>query len=269
MTLSRAYRHQVFNESGFVALYPNVGVESELLQGYPLDPFAISATQQFPLGTKLIRGEQIWRYALNGAVALVPGFTCQTAASAGSAHDMDMVTAAAAVGDYEITITPTASTSMTANQYKEGYLYTNDLAGEGQCLKIKSHPAITHSTTGIITCYDPVTLALTSSTLTGVRRNPYSGVVVTPHTTLTGMIVGGCDIPVTAAYFFWLQTGGDIALHTIGTVVLGEGVVGDTTSGSVDGAVGPASGATEAVIGFCRNASVTTDKSLIFLTLDR
>jgi len=263
------YRHQVFNDSGFVLMYPNIGDQGELLQHYPPDPFSISSEQRFPLGTKLIQGERVWRYALNGAVALVPGYTCQTAASAGSEHDMDMVTAAADVGDYDITITPTSSVSMTKDQYKEGYLFTNDLAGEGQCLKIKSHPAITHNETGVITCYDPVTLALTASTLTGVRRNPYSGVVITPDTTLTGMIVGACDIPVTIAYYFWMQTGGDIAIHGIGTLVLGDAVSGITSSGTVDGCVGPVEAYTHPVIGFCRNVGVTTDKSLIFLTLDR
>ena len=262
------FMQAIYNKSGFVMHYPNVGAGSDLLEGVvPPDPFAISATQLYPLGTQLIRGEQVWRYALNGGVALVPGFTCQNAASAGAAHDMDMVTAAADVGDYTVTITPGASTSMTANQYKEGILFTNDLAGEGQSIKIKSHPAITHSTTGILTLYDPVTLALTSATLTGVRKNPYNGVVITPHTTLTGYTVAVVNIPVPINYYFWGIVKGECAIHTIGTVVIGQGVTDDTTTGSVNGAVGPPSAFTERIIGVCVNASVTTDKSLINVNL--
>ena len=258
----------VYNKAGFVIQLPNVGAGVDLLEkSVPPDPFASTAAQQFPLGTTIIRGEQEWRYAYNGGVALVPGYTVQNAASAGAAHDMDMVTAAAAVGDYKITVTPTASTSMTANQYKEGFLFTNDLTGEGQCMKIKSHPAITHSTTGIITLYDPVTLAIDATTLTGVRKNPYDSVVVVPHTTLTGFTVGVCDIPVPINYYFWQCVKGLVAIHTIGTVVIGQGVTDDTTSGSVAGAVGPPSAFTKRIIGVCVNASVTTDKSLIKIDL--
>ena len=265
-TNAKAFRHQVFNDSGFILEYPALG--DDLLQGFPPDPYLTGTQQLFPLGTGLISAERKWRYVYNGAAALVPGFTVQNAASAGTQHDMDMVTAAADVGDFEITITPAASVSMTKNQYKEGYLWTNDLAGEGQCLKIKSHPAITHSTTGVITTYDPVTLALTADTLTGVRYNLYDNVIVVPHTTLTGLTIGVSNVPIPINDWGWIQTGGPCAIHTIGSVIIGQGVVDDTTSGSVAGAVGPPSGYTERIIGYVMNVSVTTDKSLIMLDVD-
>ena len=262
-TNATAFRHQVFNDSGYILEYPVLA--DDILQGYPPDPFLTGTVQLFPLGTGLISAERRWRYVYNGAAALVPGYTVQSAASAGAAHDMDMVTAAAAVGDFEITITPTASTSMTKNQYREGYLWTNDLAGEGQCLKIKSHPAITHSTTGVITTYDPVTLALTSSTLTGIRYNLYDNVIVTPHTTLTGIGIGVSDVPVPINYYGWIQTKGPAAVAGVGTLVIGQGVTDDTTTGSLAGSVGPPSAFTERIVGFVMNVGVDGDKSLINL----
>ena len=259
------YTRKVVNRAGGILVLPNVGDYDGLLTTPDADPFAQSATQKFPLGTKLVEGDRAWRYVLNGGAALVPGFTTQSPAGV-SGHLMDMVTAAAAVGDLTVTVTP-VSASVTKNQYKDGYLFTNDLAGEGQCFKIKSHPAITHTNTGVITLYDPVTLALTSSCLTGLRACPFNGVIITPHTTLTGMILGVSQIPVTLAQYAWIQSRGPVAVHTIGTLVLGEQAVGDTTSGSVAGAVGPAT-AGMAVVGTVMNASVTLDKSLVFLTLD-
>jgi len=258
----------VYYKGGYVLLYPRVTAGVDLLEkDVPPNPYASSVSQEFPLGTRCISAEHEWAYCYNGAAALIPGYCVQSPASAGAAHDMDMVTAAADVGDYTVTITPGASTSMTANQYKEGILFTNDLAGEGQSMRIKSHPAITHSTTGILTLYDPVTLALTSATLTGVRKNPYNGVVITPHTTLTGYTVAVVNIPVPINYYFWGIVKGECAIHTIGTVVIGQGVTDDTTTGSVNGAVGPPSAFTERIIGVCVNASVTTDKSLINVNL--
>jgi len=264
------YNAKTMNRSGYTVMLPNVGEGSDLMSGITPDPYAISSTQLFPLGTKLIQAERVWRYSLNGAAALVPGFTCQSAASAGAEHDVDMVTAAASVGDFEVTITPTSSVSMTANQYKEGYLWFNDETGKGQCMKVKSHPAITHNETGIITLYDPITLAIDSSTQTGIVKNPYSGVVITPDTTLTGMVVGICDIPVTIANYFWLQTGGPCSVNVIGTLVLGGSATGDTSAGTVDGSVGPfATVGTEQNIGSVMKIGATTEKALIFLTLDR
>lgn len=202
---------------------------------------------------------------LNGGVALVPGFTVQSPAAASAGHSMDMVTAAAAVGDTQITVTPITD-NVTANQYKDGYLFTNDLTGEGQCFRIKSNPAITAAATGVITLYDPVTLAIDATTLTGLRINPYRGVIVTPVTTLTGTVVGVSHRPLVAATYGWIQSKGPAAVHTIGTLVLGQNAIAPT--GTTAGSVGPeAAAGVSAVIGTVMNVSVTTDKSLIFLTL--
>jgi len=261
-TNAKAFRHQVFWDSGYILEYPVVG--EELLQGYPPDPFLTGTQQLFPLGTGLISAERRWRYVYNGAAALVPGFTVQSAAKASAGHSMDMVTGAADVGDFEITVTPVTAT-VTKDQYKEGYLWTNDLAGEGQCFKIKSHPAIVHTVAGVITTYDPVTLALTSSTLTGLSYNLYDNVIITPHTTLTGIGIGVSDVPIPINYYGWIQTKGLAAVAGVGTLVIGQGVTDDTTTGSVAGAVGPPSAFTERIVGFVQTVGVDGDKSLINL----
>jgi len=260
------YTRKVVNRSGGVVLLPNVEDFADLLYEVDVDPFAQSSTQQYPLGTLLIEGERAWRYCLNGGVALVPGFTVQSAAIASAGHSMDMVTAAAVVGALTVTVTPVTA-NVTANQYKDGYLFVNDLVGEGQCFKIKSNPAITAAATGVITLYDPVTLALDATTLTGLRVNPFSGVIVTPVTTLTGIVLGASQIPVTAAYYAWIQSAGPAAINGIGTLVLGKNAIAPT--GTTAGCVGPATIAYgEQVVGKVMNVCASTNKSLIYLTID-
>lgn len=234
-----------------------------LLAVNPYD--APTVTQQLPLGTRIVQGEREFRYVKAGGVALVAGFTVQSAPAPSAGHVMDMVTAAAAVGATDITVTPVTN-NITANQYKDGYLFVNDATGEGQCFRVKSNPAITATETGVISLYDPVTLALDATALTGLRLNPYNGVVVTPITTLTGTVVGVSHRAITASYFGWIQTKGPAAVHTIGSLVLGQNAIAPV--GTTAGSVGPeAAAGISAVIGTVMNVSVTTDKSLIFLNL--
>ena len=66
VSYSHKYSMPVMNESGFVIILPNVADSDKLFQNPHPDPYAQSATQLFPLGTKLIRGEQVWRYCYAG-----------------------------------------------------------------------------------------------------------------------------------------------------------------------------------------------------------
>ena len=198
------------------------------------DPFSESSTQLFPLGTKLIYNDREFVYGECGGTAITAGKLVQHVTEV--AHHTDMTaTAAVDAGETAISV-ETNGTDLTLNQYAEGYLFVNDVNGEGQCLKVKSHPAHDHSDdpSVIITCYDDLATALTTSSQLTLMPNPYSAVVVAP-TTHTGACVGATTIDMTASYYGWFQTHGPAALLTSGTLVLTSPCVrSDTTAGAVE-----------------------------------
>jgi len=173
-------------------------------------------------------------YAQAGSVALNVGRLMQQAVKV-SGHEVDMVTAAAAIGATKVTVTP-ISNSVTINQYAEGYLIINDEAGGGYSYKIKSHPAITHANTGIVTLEEgsAIRVALTAATQSGFRKHPADEVLEAPLAE-TGVLVGVTVREVDANDYCWLQTKGTCAVLTNGTVVVGEPVTrGQSAAGSVD-----------------------------------
>ena len=103
------------------------------------DPFSESSTQLFPLGTELKYADRIYKYSGIGSAAVTAGKLLQTKVAVGNHRDISVQTAASA-GDTSVIVT-LGATATTVNQYAEGYLHVNDVAGQGQLLKIKSHSA--------------------------------------------------------------------------------------------------------------------------------
>ena len=199
-----------------------------------VDPFAESSSQLFPLGSKLIYNDRTFRYGLNGGSAITAGKLVQHVTEVAN-HTNMTATAAVAAGETAISV-ETNGTDITADQYAEGYLFVNDVNGEGQCLKVKTHLAHDHSSDPSIsiTCYDDLKTALTTSSQLTLMPNPYSAVVVAPATA-TGACVGATTIDMTADYYGWFQTGGPAALLSSGTLVLtSQCVRSDTTAGAVE-----------------------------------
>jgi len=254
-------------------MYPNIGSEDELLQSYPPNSYAENATQQFPLGTKLIQGERVWRYCKNSSAALTTlGTPLQSAARIHAEADDDIVLGVtASIGDYDISLTSTTNLATsplsTANGFAEGYLYVNDSTGQGQTYKIKSHEAASGTNQFIVTLYDPLTVAVTAAASEfGIVQNSYANVIATAAV-LTSMCVGVNPIAVTASYYFWSQTGGPAAIACNAAVALGTSVVVGTTAAKADPG---AAATTEVLIGYPLTPGVTTDDHfLVFLTLDR
>jgi len=127
-----------------------------------INPFTSGTTSvtdslgnDIPLGSVLYYGDRVFRYGLVGGVALTAGKLVQTIVGTKADHQDLAPTAAVSAGEYEISV-ETAGTDLTLNQYAGGYLYVNDGAGEGQCLKIKSNPVHDHSDdpSVVITCHD-------------------------------------------------------------------------------------------------------------------
>jgi|TARA_R110002020_G_scaffold44936_1_gene128966 hypothetical protein len=196
-----------------------------------VNPFAESATQLFPIGSKLIYGDRTFRYAqMDGAVTA--GKCVQSAAAVANHRDI-AVQAAAAAGDTSVTVT-LGSTAATLNQYANGYLHINDVAGQGQLLGIASNPAADASANVVITLFDAVATALTTSSKADLIVNSYKDVVVAPATE-TGPVIGVTTIDMTDDYYGWIQTNGPASVLTSGTLVLGETAVrSDTTAGAAE-----------------------------------
>ena len=226
-----------------------------------VDPFTSGLTQLFPLGSRLLYGNTVYAYGRLAAVAVTAGKCVTHAASI--AHHFDLTpTAGVAAGETAISV-ETAGTDITLNQYAGGYLYVNDAAGEGQMLRIESNPAHDHSADPsiIITCYDDLATAITTSSRITLIPDPRSAQIVQAATT-TGATLGVTVVDMAASAYGWFAVSGPQAVLTSGTLVVGNHAVPLGASG----AVGPAAGDVIQVIGTVMIVNVTTDYSLINLT---
>jgi hypothetical protein len=229
------------------------------------DPFAETSGQEFPLGTKLVYNDRVFKYTKNGAVAITAGKMMQVT-DAVSGHE-DMVTAAAAAGATSVTVTPT-STDTTLDQYQDGYLWANDLTGEGQLFRVKSNPVIVADATGVIVLYDAVVTALASDTKSSLIASPFNGNLIQDLNDLR-MSTGASPIDVTASYYFWQQVAGPAAILTDGTILVGQHVrQSDGADGAVEALNRDGSVEDEQELGVVILVNATSDYSLIKLTCE-
>lgn len=213
------------------------------------DPYTESATQLWPLGTRMVYGDRQFVYALNGGSGITAGKLVQSAVHQGADHKNMETTAAVSAGSYTISI-ETNGTDLTKDQYAGGYLYVNDGTGQGQLFKIKSHAAHSHSgdPTCVFTLYDPVVTALASGATSEVtiHQNKQYKVVVSAHAQ-TASVVGATVIDLTADYYGWLQVSGPAALLALGSLVVGQHATRSTATTA--GAVQPAGNDVSTIVG--------------------
>ena len=227
------------------------------------NPWAESSTQLFPLGTSLVYGNNVYRYGLLGGTAVTAGKLVQHAAI-DSNHANMTATAAVDAGETAISV-ETGGNDMTLNEYADGYLWVNDVNGEGQTMRVKSNPAHDHSAdpSVVITTYDPLATALTTSSQLSIIHNPMTGLIVAPATE-TGAVMGATVIDMTADYYGWFCVSGPQALLTVGTLVVGNIAV---RSGGSDGGVAPATDNVLTEIGEVMAVSANTEYSLIWMNI--
>ena len=228
-----------------------------------VDPYSESATQLFPLGTTLVYGNNVYRYVEIGGTAVTAGKLLQHKAIV-SDHANMTATAAVAAGETAISV-ETGGTDLTLNQYADGYLWVNDVNGEGQMLRVKSNPAHDHSAdpSVVITCYDDLATALTTSSQLSLIENPNTNLIVAPATE-TGALMGATVIDMTADYYGWAVIKGPAALLTVGTLVVGNAAV---RSGGTAGGVAPATDNVLMEVGDVMAVSANTEYSLININL--
>ena len=236
-----------------------------------INPFTSGTTaitdslgNDIPLGSVLYYGDRVFRYGRAGGVALTAGKLVQTYVATKADHQDLAPTAAVVAGKYEISV-ETAGTDLTLNEYAGGYLYVNDLQGEGQCMKIASNPAHDHSSdpSVVITTHDALATAVATTSKVSLVKDLWDGLLVAPAAE-TGAIMGVPVVDMALSAYGWFQTYGPAAVLTSGTLVLGHNVMrSDTAAGAVE----PSSGSTLDIVGTCMLVDVTTDYSLIKLNI--
>lgn len=177
-----------------------------------------------------------YRYIfMDGAVTAGKLLQCRATTDA---HDNDLVTAAAAIGASSVSVT-LGATAIVADEYKDGYLYVNDVTGEGQMFKIGTHAAVASSGVFAVPIVDEggVRTALTASSQCGLMRNPWKDVIIAP-TTFTGHVVGATTVDMADNRYGWAQRTGIANLLIKGTVIIGGMVQrSNATTTDVAGAV--------------------------------
>lgn len=204
---------------------------------YDIDPLSSSTTQNHPYGAlgydKLGR---TYRYAKAGAVALVGGNLQQSPARDTQFTEM-AVSVAAAIGASQISFT-NGTTTIAAGDFVDGTAVITSSTGIGQTFAIKAHTTGASGATIIITLYETVLVALTTSSKITLSPNPYNGSIVSP-TTRTGKTIGVALCAVAIGSFCWLGTRGRFGVLSDATVAaVGEGLSPSTsTAGCVTKAV--------------------------------
>jgi hypothetical protein len=180
-----------------------------------------------------IRYEQdgrVFAYALAGSVALAVGKTNQAPVPDGNANNETLsATQSAAIGATQITVT--FGGAVTADYYKDGYIYATDSAGEGTMYRVKGHAAGTADV--VVYLKDAVRVAwVASTTIWTAIANRQAYLIIGSAPTITARVAGVAPITVTALYF-WNQVKGPCVCLLSGSVVLGDPVYPLTTAGAL------------------------------------
>jgi len=231
----------------------------------------LTSDQRHKLGTRMAFADgRVYRYAKDSGAGIAAGRLVQAPVT-DAADDMDLAwSAGGAVGG--TTVTTGTSLTITKDQYKEGWLYVNDAAGEGCIYPIKSNTAVSGAAGCVFTIdeEDGFSIALTAtSSLFGVVYNIYDGVLVQP-TTITNAAVGVSTTTVTASYYTWLQTWGPCALLDYGaTWVVGDQIAAaESTDAGAATLLDSSSAQDNHSIGYSMYIKpATTDFGFVMLTL--
>jgi len=201
---------------------------------------------------------------LNGAVALAAGVLVQDAAVVPNHQNLAVTAyqAYSANGNVPAKVTVTlGATAATANQYAGGFVVVNDNAGEGQTLRIASHPAAALSTALVLTLEEGATVAITTASEVSLVSAHGKDVIVQP-TTVTNAQVGVTISPIAASAYGFVVSRGLVSCLAQGAIGVGLGL----SIGSVAGAVAVAA-ATTARLGFAAQAGVDTEYRVVYVNI--
>ena len=224
----------------------------------------ISEDQLYKFGTRFVMGERSFYYAKAGGTALAAGKLMQSPVPATDHTGLAVTTAAA--GLTKVTLTNGATTAITADMYKDGWLWCDTGTLVCTAYQIKSHPAAAVNATCEFTLREELAELLTNAQETvSLVRNQYDALIVSPSVP-TALVVGIPPVDVTASYYFWLQTYGPCPVLTTDTVVIGNhAAVADDDAGAIQAADTD----TEQIVGSVMRVEADTEYSFIFLRCAR
>lgn len=226
-----------------------------------------TSTQRAPLGTRgMDDNGRVFRYAKNGATALVKGYVCQakvqttawgntTASYLSTAFLTELGTTSIPAGSTYLHLTATGDTDLTVTKdlFKDGWLWVSGTAtSAGQLIKVKTHNVASSGSTGysatggqLYVQFDngyALSDVIDTAAEISICENEYDGVVVCA-TTATAELVGVpvCDVAV--SYYFWLQTWGPCVLKSEAEAITSGKLVWNSTQTA--GAVQSATASTD------------------------
>lgn len=182
-------------------------------------------------------GREVRLVSVASGTTVVPGKLYQSAALVADHQNLDVTAfqAYSANGNVPAKVTATlGATAVTANQYAGGFVIVNDNNGEGQTLKIASHPAADALASLAITLEDGPTTALTAASEISLVPADGANVIINP-TTATGSLAGASLYDMAASTYGFLVTRGVTAvLNADAALTIGSAV---SPSNAVAGAV--------------------------------
>lgn len=228
-----------------------------------------SSVQLAPLGSRKVVGDRVFRYAKAGSLDGAAGKVMQAPAFNANWQGISYATTRVPVVGAKTIWLYSGTQTLTANQYAGGYIgvESGTAANAGYMYRIKSHGAVSATSTFEVKLYDTIKQTITGSDKLSMIPNLYNGVTV--QTAGNGAVpVGIPPINVTTGDYFWLQTWGPCpALNSTTAVAAGAPVYAGGT-GDVCGVVGTGTFASLiAQIGIGIVTGTNREKDFIFLTI--
>ena len=226
--------------------------------------YEISSTEKEMVGTlRMDLWGNKYRYAKAGATALAAG-KLTVAADMDTDVENEDVASNAAIGDRTVHLTIT-STTIAENYFRGGVLIVNDATGEGHRYPIIYSSAVSAGTAITVTLDDPLQVALVAGTSEcTLLASPWMSVVISA-TDQADFPTGVPMKAVTANYYFWCQTRGDVAVLADEAAAKGAML---TIGSSVAGAVEAVDAVAEPNVGIAREALTDEEYGLAYLTID-
>jgi hypothetical protein len=188
-----------------------------------------STSQKCRLGTRLVVGDQTFRYArlATSANAIPSVLLCMPSATASHGGDILTISAQTAGATF-LTCSASAGNEFTANQYAEGYVTvaSTGLGGGGLMMRIRSH---TSGAQVAFTLYDTVPVAVSAGPGALV---PCLYNAVLQGNAVTDVPVGVSRCAVTTGNYFWLQTYGVAPVKASANLSIGIAVYNQVSGGA-------------------------------------
>lgn len=220
------------------------------------------------VGTRwdLSDGREVILVQAGSATTIAPGLLYQDAAIVPNHQNLatTAVQAYSANGNVPAKVTVTlGATAATANQYAGGYMIVNDATGEGQTLRIASHPAADASATLAVTLEDGPSVALVAATSEVSLLPAHGNAVIIMPTTITGAPVGVGLYTIAASSYGFLTSKGITSCLGDGTLTVGSAISpSNAVAGAVENGV-----IAQGFVGNANQAGVDTEYRSVYINL--